>query len=317
MSTTTATTGQDVISPELSATLDTIARGIAHGGRAPLLHSPSDVGLAFTEFSFPSADGTPLEAWFIPHATSQRVIICAHAFGFNRAGFPSGIEPWKSTFGAGNDYDISFVPDYKILHDNGYNVLAFDFRNFGQSGAANGGVQSAFRYEGRDVRGALDWVRNNPDLAGMDIGIFARCMGANATFRAIHDDPGAFADVRAVVAPLLLSCRLILEHQLADFGLAQYADEVDRRQQLFTSVTLADASPVHWAPSVTVPTLTYGVREDHLVEPWDLEATYEAIAAEDKEMFWIEDSTARWDGYTFFQRHPDRILEFLDTRMSS
>ncbi|MEU5798771.1 hypothetical protein ABZ800_35415 [Streptomyces sp. NPDC047813] len=303
------------IDPEISATLDAIAHGVAHGSRSPLLHTPAEAGLEYTDFSFPSTDGTPLEAWFIPSAGSDRLIICAHAFGFSRAGYPSGIEPWKSNFGAGNDYDISFVADYKVLHDQGYNVLAFDFRNFGLSGAANGGVQSAFRFEARDVLGALEYVQATPELAGMKVGIFARCMGANATFRAIHENASAFADVRALVTPLLLSPRLILEKQLRSNGLGQYVDEVDRRQQLFTSVALADASPVHWAPSVTIPTLTYGVRQDHRVEPWDLEATYKAVAAQDKDMFWIEDSTARWDGYTWFQHHPERILEFLDARM--
>jgi hypothetical protein len=87
-------------------------------------------------------------------------------------------------------------------------------------------------------------------------------------------------------------------------------------KSMLTSVTLAEASPIHWAPSVTIPTLTYGVKDDHLVDPWDLEATYEAVAAEDK-MFWIEGSTARWDGYTFFQRHPEQINEFFDARMSA
>ncbi|MEC3981022.1 alpha/beta hydrolase [Amycolatopsis sp. H20-H5] len=317
MSTDLITTDHQSIDPDISATLDAIARAIAHGTRSPLLHTPAEEGLDFTDFSFPSTDGTPLEAWFIPRAVSDRLIICAHAFGFSRAGFPSGIEPWKSSFGVGNDYDINFVADYKVLHDHGYNVLAFDFRNFGQSGTANGGVQSAFRFEARDVRGALDYVRNNRELADMKTGIFARCMGANATFRAIHDDPAAFSDVRALVAPLLLSPRLILEHQLTDAGLGQYVDEVDRRQQLFTSVTLADSSPIHWAPSVAIPTLTYGVRHDHLVEPWDLESTYDAVAAKDKDMFWIEDSTSRWDGYTWFQRHPERIIEFFDARLSS
>jgi pimeloyl-ACP methyl ester carboxylesterase len=315
MSTSPVSIDPDSIGEGLSATLDAIASAAAHGTRAPLLHTPADKGLAFSEFSFPSSDGVPLEAWFIPAEGSDRLIICAHAFGFNRAGYPSAIEPWKSSFGPGNDYDISFIPDYEKLHDAGYNVLAFDFRNFGQSGEANGGLQSAFRFEGRDVRGALDWVQNNPDLAHMKIGIFARCMGANATFRAIHDAPAAFADVKALVVPLLLSIRLIMEHQLAANGLGDYADEVDRRQRLLTSVKMKDASPALWAKSVTIPTLTYGVHDDHLVEPWDLEATFKAVAAEDKEMFWIQDTTARWDGYTWFQRHPEHVLEFLDARM--
>jgi pimeloyl-ACP methyl ester carboxylesterase len=303
------------IAPDLSANLDAIVRGLAYGARSPLLHNPAEKDLAYTDFSFPSTDGTPLEAWFIPAEGSDRLIICAHAFGFSRAGYPSGVEPWKSSFGAGNDYDIDFIPDYKVLHDAGYNVLAFDFRNFGLSAAANGGVQSAFRYEARDVLGALAYVRGTPDLAGMKLGIFARCMGADATFRAIHDAPAAFANVRALVAPLLLSPRVILERQLTAAGMGEYVDEVDRRQRLLTSVTLADASPINWAPSVTLPTLTYGVKEDHLVEPGDLESMYEAISSKDKEMFWIEDTQARWDGYTWFQRHPERILEFLDARM--
>ena len=35
----------------------------------------------------------------------------------------------------------------KILHDAGYNVLAYDLRNFGHSGAANGGIFTVGRYE--------------------------------------------------------------------------------------------------------------------------------------------------------------------------
>jgi pimeloyl-ACP methyl ester carboxylesterase len=167
----------------------------------------------------------------------------------------------KSSFGAGNDCDINFVPDYKVLHDAGYNVLAFDFRNFGLSAAANGGTQSASRFEARDVLGALDYVRRTADLAAMKIGVFARCLGANATFRAMHDKPAAFTQVRALVAPLLLSPRVILKHQLTDAGLGEYVDKVDRRQRLLTSVTLEESSPILWAPSVTLPTLTYGVWE--------------------------------------------------------
>ncbi|MTD58416.1 hypothetical protein [Amycolatopsis pithecellobii] len=59
------------------------------------------------------------------------------------------------------------------------------------------------------------------------------------------------------------------------------------------------------------------MRDDHLVVPSDLESIYDAVAAEDKEMFWIEHTNARWDGYTWFQRHPERILQFFDARMTS
>jgi alpha/beta superfamily hydrolase len=84
----------------------------------------------------------------------------AHPRWFNRAGLPSHLEPWRSLAGAtGNDFEVNFVPDYRILHDAGYNVLAYDMRNFGQSGKANDGVFSAGIYESRDVIGSLDYVR--------------------------------------------------------------------------------------------------------------------------------------------------------------
>jgi pimeloyl-ACP methyl ester carboxylesterase len=302
------------IGAQLDAQLDALARAFTHSVRSPLLRTPSDRGLAFDDVSFPSRDGTPLEAWFIPCEGSDKLIIFEHPMTFNRYGLAAHIEPWKSAFGdgLGNDFEVSFIPNYKILHDNGYNVLTFDFRNFGLSGSANGGLQSGCRFEARDVLGALTYVRSRTDLAGMTLGIFAGCMGAGATFRAIATQPRAFDGVRCLVAPLLLSPLAILARQLENAGIAaEYADEVDRRQRLQTSVSLTEGSPVAWAPAVQMPTLTYGVREDSLVGPEDLEATYEAIGAEDKELFWIHDTTRRWDGYLHFQRHPERILEWF------
>lgn len=42
----------------------------------------------------------------------------------------------------GNDFEVDLVPDIAILQAAGYHVLAHDLRNFGLSGAANGGQRS-------------------------------------------------------------------------------------------------------------------------------------------------------------------------------
>lgn len=296
----------------LDTKLDMIAQGLASATRTPVLRWPGEAGLAYEDVTFPSADGTPLEAWVIPCAGSDKLIICAHAFGFSRAGFPSHIEPWKSAWGPGNDYEIDFIPDYKLLHDHGYNVLAYDFRNCGLSSAANGGLQSNNRFEARDVIGSLAYARSRPNLANMPIGLFSRCMGANATFRALASDPEAFAGVRCMVAPLLLSARVALERMSEGAGVADHADDVERRLQQIIGVSVSESSPVDWARSVTLPTLTYGVRDDAVTRSSDLEAIFEAIGTEEKLMFWIEDTTRRWDGYSWFQRHPERILEWFE-----
>ncbi|RCV52358.1 alpha/beta hydrolase [Marinitenerispora sediminis] len=303
------------IDPNTDTTLDALAQGLAHSSRSPLLRTPADTGLDFEEVTYPSSDGTPLEAWFIPCAGSGRLIVSMHAFGFNRYGFPAHLEPWKSAFGPGNDTEIDFTLDYKILHDNGYNVLAFDFRNHGLSGAANGGLASNNKFEARDVIGTLEYIRSRPDLAGMTLGVFARCMGANATFRAAHAHPRAFDGIACLVAPLLLSPRAFLEATLEAMGLGDKADEVDRRVGTIASVRLEDGKTSRWAPSVTMPTLTYGVHDDRITRPDDLEEAFEAIGAEQKSMFWIRDTTRRWDGYTYFQRSPERVLEWFAAHM--
>jgi len=85
-----------------------------------------------------------LEGWFIPADGSQKLIIANHPMGFSRSGIPTHLEPWKSIWSSsGNAFEVNFIPDYKILHDAGYNVLAYDLRNFGLSGSANGGIASS------------------------------------------------------------------------------------------------------------------------------------------------------------------------------
>ncbi|MEU6131873.1 hypothetical protein ABZ805_22090 [Saccharopolyspora sp. NPDC047091] len=310
-------TAEQSTSDDLDAVLDRLAHGLAHPIRSPLLHDPGEEGLDYEELSFPSQDGIPLEAWYVPCEGSDRLIVCMHPRSFSRAGVPAHLEPWRSAFGTGlgNDFDVNFVPNYRILHDNGYHVLAFDFRNFGLSAAANGGFPSNFRFEARDVLGALAHVRSHPELAGMKLGLFAACLGADSTFRAISAEPRAFDGVRCLVAPLLLSPRAILERQLERAGLAEHADEVDRRQQLHTSIRLAEGSPARFAPDVLLPTLTYGVHDDALVDRSDLQRIFDRIGAADKSLFWIHGTTRRWDGYAHFQRHPERVLEWLDARM--
>lgn len=138
MTKTSAT--EAMLSPDLAEqALDHLSHAFVNPLRSPILHTPDEIGLSFEEVTFPSADGVPLEGWFIP-ADTDRIVIANHPMGFNRSGLPSHLEPWLSIWGpSGNDFEVNFVPDYRILHHAGYNVLAYDLRNMGLSGAANGG----------------------------------------------------------------------------------------------------------------------------------------------------------------------------------
>jgi uncharacterized protein len=298
---------------EIEKTLQSIADGFRVWPRAPIMHRPDEAGLEYEDVAFASQDGVPLEGWFIPASGSHKIVIANHPRWFNRAGLPSHLEPWKSFAGAtGNDFEVNLIPDYKILHDAGYNVLTYDMRNFGQSGAANGGIFTVGRFKYRDVLGSLNYVRSREDTRGMTIGLFSRCVGCNATMFAMTKHPKVFEGVRCMVSPQPLSSRVALERGLERLKIpAHYINDLEERIRLHTSFRLDDFSPVPWAKNVRIPTLLYQVRDDLYTRPSDVQAMYDNIPIAEKKLIWIEGTTRRWDGYTYFQREPKQMLEWF------
>ena len=295
-----------------------MAKGFESSFRSPILKSPGDYGMAFEDVTFQAQDGVPLEAWFIPRPGSTKLIIANHPRWFNRYGCPTHIEPWRSLGSwadVGNTVEVDYVPDYKILHDAGYNILTYDSRNHGQSGAANGGLATAGRFEARDVIGSLTYCRTRKDLSEMTIGVFARCNGANATFFAMHSQPQYFKDVRCLVAAQPLSVRAIVSRLLEMQSIPQLIDEVDRELKLVVSVGLDDMSPVEWAKSVQIPTFIYQVHDDPMTRTSDVQAIFDSVPFAEKKLHWIHNTTARWDGYLEFQRRPQPMLDWFKTYM--
>ena len=298
---------------QISQILKGIADGFKNQFRAPLLSTPADAGLAFEGVTFPSLDGVPLEAWFIPHAGSDKLVIVNHPRGFNRYGSPSHLEPWKSMFAAsGNDIEVNFIPDYRILHDAGYNVLAYDLRNHGHSGAGNGGLVTSGNFESRDVVGSLRYARTRADLSGMTIGLFSRCLGCNSTMFAMSRYPGEFDGVRCLVGAQPLSPRFFYERLLAYSGVpAERIEDLDQAIKINTSFSFEQLSPVTAATAVKIPTFLYQVRDDSMTKTVDVQTIFDAVTATDKQLFWIEGTTRRWDGYNYFSRDPQRMLDWF------
>ena len=299
---------------QMSAFLTRIANSFRDQIRSPILKTPADEGLAFEDITFPSEDGVPLEAWFIPRDGSNKLIIANHPRWFNRYGLPSHLDPWKALGGmAGNDFEVNFIPDYRILHEAGYNVLTYDLRNHGHSGSGNGSLISSGRYESRDVVGSLAYVRTHRDLRDMKIGLFSRCLGCNSTMFAMARKPDAFTGVRCLVGVQPLSVRAIMSRSLAMAGIpVERISELDRKLRLVTSFGIDDLSPEEAAKSVQVPSFIYQVRDDLMTYPEDVQAIFDNIQAAEKELYWIEGTTRRWDGYTYFARHPQQMLKWFE-----
>jgi len=292
--------------------LQRFADGFSWLRRSPVWHWPSEHGLAYEDVTFPARDGVPLEGWFIPAPGSGKLIIANHPMGFSRSGMPAHLQPWHADWApSGNGFEVDLVPDYKILHDAGYNVLAYDLRNHGLSSAANGGVTTHGNTEGRDVAGSLAYARTRPETSDMAIGLFSRCMGAVATFAAMTRFPAAFDGVRCLVSPQPVTPRYIVQRRLAVLGLGDRLHDFDTLILLRTSFGLDQRIPQEWARNVRVPTFLYQVRGDILTDPSDVQAMYDNIPIAEKKLQWIEGTTARFDGYLEFQRRPQPMLDWF------
>jgi pimeloyl-ACP methyl ester carboxylesterase len=286
--------------------------------RSPVLHSPSEQNLDYEDVTFPARDGVPLEGWFIPAAGSNRLIIVNHPMGFSRSGLPAQFEPWHSLWTpSGNGFEVNFIPDYKILHDAGYNVLTYDLRNHGFSSTANGGIVSRGIFEARDVIGSLQYARNRKETRDMTIGLFSRCLGCGAVFSAMKQFPEAFNEARCLIGPQPVTPQIILEHHLALAGVpANRIEDLDQLITLRTGIGLAQTDPREWAKYVHIPTFLYQVHDDVLTDPSDIQAIFDNIPITEKKLQWIYGTTARWDGYLEFQRRPQPMLEWFEQYMS-
>lgn len=291
--------------------------GFSSPPRSPVLHWPFEHDLEYEDVTFLAHDGVPIEAWFIPAPGSRKLIIANHPLGFTRSGIPTHLEPWHAAWApSGNGFEVDLVPDYKILHDAGYNVLAYDLGNHGLSSAANGGFITHGFTESRDVIGSLEYARTRPDTRDMIIGLFSRCMGGVSTFAAMTRFPAAFDGVRCLVSPQPITPRYIAQRRLAVIGLGDQLDQFNILLRLRTSIGLERRIPQEWAKNVRVPTFLYQVRGDTLTDPSDVQTMYDNIPMVDKKLQWIEATTARWDGYLEFQRRPKPMLEWFDQHMS-
>lgn len=135
--------------------------------------SPADLGLAFEDVRFPSAnaDGLRLAAWWIPNPNSDRALILAHGRYQNRASFLALARP---------------------LWDAGYSVLLLDLRGHGASAEAT--CTYGLR-EADDIVGAARFIEARGVTPGQ-IGVIGWSLGAASALIAQSRDP----DIAAVVS---------------------------------------------------------------------------------------------------------------------
>ncbi|MBY6160308.1 alpha/beta hydrolase [Mameliella alba] len=283
--------------------------------RTPVHKTPADHGIAdWEDIYFPSDDGTPLEGWYVPAAggESDKLIIMNHPMPMSRSGFTGHFgEPWSQV----DDIEIDFVAHIAHLVRAGYNVLAYDLRNHGNSSAANGGICGIGRYEWRDCVGAKSYVDAHPRLSKMKLGLYSQCTGGNAQYEAMSRRPDLFENVLCMLSPLVVSMTALMGSFAKLQGVGDYMEAMDFEQKKLGGFTNAEMTPHLFAADVKVPTFVVQVHDDAWTTPEDGETTFDLLGSAEKEFFWIEGTTRRFDGYNYFGQHPDRMLAWFDRYM--
>lgn len=229
----------------------------------------------------------------------------------NRYGYPGYLEPWTG-FGG---FEVNFLPQYKALHDAGYDVLAYDLRNHGRSGAGNGDIVGIGLLEYRDVIGSLRYAKARKDTAGMTTALLSVCLGCDSTKVAMNKHPEEFRHIKALLALQPVSARPFIERASESAGIENGVEIFDAAIHRLTGFHVDELSPTEHAKAVMVPTLVAQVHNDVLTKPSDVQPMYNNIPAKDKKLFWIEGTTRRFDGYNYFGEHPELMLEWFDTHV--
>ena len=313
MATNAARTVKEAVTNKLDPLVEIYAQMFAHGVRTPVLRRPDEYGMAYEDVFFPAMDGITLEGWFIPAEGSQKLLIVNHPMTCNRYGFPGHLAPWNTMFGG---FEVNFLPELKALHEAGYNILTYDLRNHGRSASDPAGTSGLGLVEARDVVGSVRYAKQRwPE---MTVGLWSRCMGGNSTIIAMDLYPEEFEDVQALAVVNVVSGRTFIEKgaELAKMDPQKAAERLDVRIRELTGFRLDEETPRPHAHAVKVPTFMAQLKRDFLIHgEQDGQEIFDALGAEDKELFWIEDSNQRFYAYNYFGDHPEKLVAWFDAHM--
>lgn len=291
-----------------------ISRMVLHMDRQPVPKTPKDYGMEFQQADFRTNDKVDIKGWLIP-GPSDKLIVMTHVGGLTKYGSTQSFKSFSKLF----DQEIEFLKVARHLHDAGYSVLMFDLRNHGESGQSpNGGKTTVGLEESMDVAAALDFLAGRPDLSSKKVGFVSFCMGANSTIVAMSKYPEKFAPVKCMVAVQPISMEVFVrtyaKKRFTRFGASLLLPLAIKFVDWQSEYPLHDMSPAAYVKDIKVPTLYVQTRNDPWTEMSDITGFYENTRSE-KDFFWLEGLTHRFQGYQYFGDHPGRMLSWLERWM--
>jgi hypothetical protein len=282
--------------------------------RQPVPKNPKDYGMDFEDIEFKASDGVVIKGWLV-YGSLKKLVIMTHVGGLTKYGSTVKYRNISKLY----NKEIEFLKTAKHLHEKGYWILMFDFRNHGESGRSpNGGKAGVGLEEYKDVIAAMNFIKNRNDLKNFDIGFVSFCMGANSTIIAMSKDPDAFSEVKTLIAVQPISMEVFVRTYakkiLTPFGAKLIFPVVKRFVNWRSEHPLEKMSPYRYVKDLRVPTLYIQARNDPWTDLNDILSFYNNTP-EPKEFYWIENTRRRFESYSYFQDNPEKMLDWLNKWM--
>jgi fermentation-respiration switch protein FrsA (DUF1100 family) len=274
------------------------------GFKSPLWETPAERDLPYEEVTFTSTDGVQLYGWFVPAAGDSPdpapTVVQLHGGTFTRLGLQDA-----SLWGAEESIDL--MASASALQEAGFNVLVFDFRNHGLSQTA---MPITFGInETHDLVGAVEMLRERPDVDDDRIGIIGWSMGANTTLFGIP----RCGPIPAAVAVQPVDGRSFFENVLRNlFGAGALTPVllpvIEGFYRFAGGPAWADVDPSVPARTLSDTKVMYVQAEDD--EIGSLE-NVETFADRTPRARLVTTEQSRLAGYQFVENSTDVIVEFF------
>jgi dienelactone hydrolase len=279
--------------------------------RQPLPKKPSDYGMDFESIEYKTSDGVNIKGWLIP-GSKNKLIILTHVGGLTRYGSTAQYKNMTKLY----NREIQFLNTAKHLHQEGYWVIMFDFRNHGESGSdPNKGMAGVGLEEYKDVVATLRFIESRNELKNMDVGFISFCMGANSTIIAMSKEPEDFSRVKCLFAIQPISMEVFIRtysKKLLTPALSNALMPMVKKFLVWRGAhPLEEMSPLKYAKDIKVPTIFVQARNDPWTELSDIQSFYDNTPSNPKEFFWIENTSHRFDSYKYFEDKPEKMLEWF------
>jgi dipeptidyl aminopeptidase/acylaminoacyl peptidase len=254
--------------------------------------TPVDLGIAFEELRFPTANGKRLYGWWIPTerpvSSAAPTIILVHGWARNV------------------ERTLSLIT---LLHPCGLNILAFDARSHGSSD--DDGIANILKFSA-DIRAAVDEALRRPGIDPERLGVVGLSIGGAASIHAGSLDPRlrAVATNGAFAHPGDL-----MRYELGRKGVPRLAISLILRYvEHRIGARLDDIAPEKRLAYVKAPTLLIHGEDDAIV-PVEHASRLHLAGTDTVELLLLPSC-----GHSDCDRHPDfspRLLGFLGSALSA